>query len=120
MREKLQIDSLLHAAAKTYLARHDRVEHPAGGFDRAGRWVPSAIERQDCCECIRTPSRAYPYSLMLHCRSAEHVANLFGVTPRELRRAARYVEATSTALEEGLLDEYLKIEERFTHVEFVT
>jgi len=57
-------------------SRLNRESHPDGEFDKAGRWWPDEGERQECCEYIRSPSRAYPYSLMVHCRSREHVALL--------------------------------------------
>ena len=59
-----------------YSARKARREHPCGKFDNAGRWYPSDSEEQDCCKAIRQPSRAFPYSLMLHCRSKKHIAHM--------------------------------------------
>lgn len=79
-------------AAAAYLARRDRQAHPQGRFDRRGRWFASAAERQSCCGAIRTPSAAYPYSEMTHCRTAEHVARLHGVDATALRRAARRMD----------------------------
>lgn len=76
-------------ALQTYLQRKARTAHPDGGFDSAGRWYPSASEKCSNCDSMRSPSRNYPYSLMTHCRSAEHVAELFGVDALELKRAAR-------------------------------
>jgi len=75
----------IERAYQTYLARQERREHPEGRRDKAGRWYPSAAEEQDCCRAVRSPSRAYPWSLMLHCRSAEHVARLCGVEPAALK-----------------------------------
>jgi len=71
-------------AAREYLDRQSRRKHPEGHFDNAGRWYPSKDERRECCRLIRAPSRAYPYSLMLHCRTARHVARLCNVTRGEL------------------------------------
>ena len=79
----------LDDAVKMYWDRRDRREHPEGKFDNAMRWYPSNEEHQTCCQTIRTPSRAFPYSLMLHCRTVQHVANLCGVETRELRKASR-------------------------------
>lgn len=78
-----------HAAAAAYIARQQRREHPAGKFDNAGRWQPSAAERCDCCDRVRTPSRAYKYSLMVHCRTMAHIANLYGVSVQDVRKAVR-------------------------------
>ena len=76
-------------AARRYLTLKSRTAHPHGTFDQKGRWYPSNEERQSCCHHISGPTRSYPYSLMVHCRTVEHVANTYGVDPRELRRAVR-------------------------------
>lgn len=79
----------LAAAVAEFIARQTRSSHPAGNFDNAGRWYPIAGEHCECCDSIRTPSRAWPNTLNKHCRSAAHVANLYGVDVTELRRAVR-------------------------------
>jgi hypothetical protein len=81
----------LQNAIAMYQARQDRTQHPAGKFDKAGRWHPSDAEQQTCCDSIRYPSRAYPYSYMTHCRTVEHIANLCGVDPKEPRRAVNAI-----------------------------
>lgn len=81
-------DQLTDALA-TYLARKDRSVHPSGRFDSASRWQPSDAEWQPCCSRVRPPSRAFPYSLMVHCRTAEHIAALYGVEEAALRKAVR-------------------------------
>lgn len=86
----------LDKAAREYLARQARESHPKGEFDNAQRFRPSEDERQECCDYIRPPSRTWPFSLMKHCRSIEHVANLFGVDITELRRRARELKAIET------------------------
>lgn len=80
----------LAAAVTEYKRRVNRQSHPKGTFEKNGAWYPDPDrEEQDCCAHVRRPSRAWPYSLMKHCRSVEHVAALFGVPVQELRRAAR-------------------------------
>lgn len=59
-----------------YGLRQSRAEHPDGKFDKAGRWYPSDEESQDCCDTVRSPSRGWPYSLMLHCRTRKHITQL--------------------------------------------
>lgn len=78
-------------AAQTYLSRRERRTHPVGTFDKAGRWYPKGNEKTADCAVIRPPSRAYPYSLMLHCRTAAHVAALYGVAARDVRRTAKQI-----------------------------
>ena len=74
-------------AVRVYLDRQSRVQHPDGRFD-GGRWFPSDIESQSCCG-VRSPSRSWPWSLMLHCRTLRHVARLCDVSEAELRSATR-------------------------------
>lgn len=70
-------------AATVYQERQARLQHPEGEFDDAGRWYPSERERQSCCEAIREPSRRYPHSLNKHCRSLDHICNLYNLTERQ-------------------------------------
>ena len=56
-----------------YEDRQARREHPEGAFDSAQRWYPSA--REDQCgdgSYTRPPSRSWPYSYMLRCRTLDH------------------------------------------------
>jgi hypothetical protein len=89
---KKQKQKVIEAAIE-FNARQERQSHPEGRFDNGDRWYPSVDERCECCESIRSPSRGYPYSLMLHCRTAEHLANLFQVDVLLLRRAAKALKA---------------------------
>jgi hypothetical protein len=60
-----------------YEQRQSRELHPCGDFDNQGRWYPDEEEEEcDCCESVRTPSRKWPYSKMVHCRSKKHIKNL--------------------------------------------
>jgi hypothetical protein len=86
--EQTVAQTKLARAASEYLNRQSRYSHPDGKFDNGGRWYPSQSEKCDCCN-VRRPSRAYPYSLMLHCRTIKHVARLYGVAERDLRRAIK-------------------------------
>ena len=71
----LILDQYIGLAELELLAamRRDRVAHPVGKFDRGGRWYPSDRERASCCAAIRSPSRAHPYSYMVHCRTRKHL-----------------------------------------------
>ena len=79
----------VNLAAKEYIQRQNREVHPEGTFDKAGRWYPNTDEECSCCANIRTPSRAYPLSYNKHCRSLQHVANLYDVEVKALRKAVR-------------------------------
>ncbi len=79
-----------------YLRRLYRQEEPSGSFKEYVRdglppWFPSNEERFHCCYRVRTPSRAYPLSLNTHCRSIEHLANLYDVDLSFLRRHLRLI-----------------------------
>jgi len=76
-------------AAREYEARRVRRSHPKGKTDNGGRWYPAESERCPCCNRGRSPSRAWPWSLMTHCRTALHVANLYGVKKADLLKEAR-------------------------------
>lgn len=60
-----------------YELRRDRAQHPSGTFDKGGRWYPAAHETASCCKAIRLPSRAHPYSLLVHCRTKKHITTWF-------------------------------------------
>lgn len=69
------------AIGREWVRRQDRDAHPDGSFDNGGRWYPSAAERASCCSDVRGPSRAWPYSLMQHCRSRPHLRTLARESP---------------------------------------
>lgn len=64
-------------AAIRHINRKDGDEHPAGKYDRAGRWFPDASERLPL-SCYRTPSRRFPNSYRDACKSMLHCAILEG------------------------------------------
>jgi len=86
-----EYESQVDEAARCYLARRARTEHPDGTYD-GHRWY--SAERCACCERIRKPSRRYPWSEMRHCRTIRHVACLYGVEEGDLRERAREIRAT--------------------------
>lgn len=92
------MEERIQEIAKTYWRRRFHLENPSGHFNRGGRWFPDAREEAECCAHIRPPSRAYPYSLMQHCRSLKHLAMLYRIEPKALRKAAK-------AVRDGVLDE---------------
>lgn len=83
-----EINALQSAAAEFENIKNRKVR-PKGRFDNGGRWYPDTTEVQPCCRNIRTPSRAFPLSLLTHCRSANHVATKFGVGRLSLLRAMK-------------------------------
>ncbi len=85
--------SNLEQAINEFANRKSRRSHPDGSFDKRMRWYPSESEACACCAGIRQPSGAYPYSLMLHCRTAVHLAAKYGVTALEIKRGAKASQA---------------------------
>lgn len=91
----------LETAAREYIARRDRTAHPDGKFDGAKRWYPSDAERCECCDSVRSPSRAYPFSYMVHCRTIGHIAALYNVDVKDLRREVKRIDPPAKASREG-------------------
>jgi Uncharacterised protein family (UPF0158) len=79
-------------AGREFVCRELRLHHPDGTFDDGGRFYPSEKEVRDCCANIRAPSRAFPFSLMTHCRTVKHVAKLYDVSQKELKAGAEKVK----------------------------
>ena len=79
-----------HRAAVEYIDLRSRTIHPKGEFDRGGRFY--LANKQSCCIGIRTPSAAYPFSQLLHRRSADHVAEEHGVEAADVRFIARLID----------------------------
>ena len=70
-------------------SRKNRASHPAGTTDKGGRWYPAQGEHASCCDAIRSPSRAHPYSYMVHCRTHKHIETWYNehvVQPRRARK----------------------------------
>ena len=91
----------LDAAVDCYLRRRARRINPEGYFDNARRWQPSETEKQACCDSICEPGHAYRHSLKKHCRSMEHIAHLFDVDLRFLRRRVKFMIGIFQELREG-------------------
>ena len=98
--KKIIMTQKRRATAQEYFDRQSRRSHPDGSFDKSGRWYPSEAEECECCKSIRSPSRSYPYSYMTHCRSVEHVANLFGQDPKIIRAIVKRFRAEEKAKDE--------------------
>ena len=92
-------------AAQEFLDLKARRANPDGKFDSAGRWYPD--QEYSCCS-VRSPSRAYPYSLLVHCRTAQHVAAARGVALSELKAAARLIAGPAAAPKREGGDNYYK------------
>lgn len=91
----------LETAAREYISRRDRVTNPDGKFDKQGRWYPSDEEQCSCCNAVRSPSRAFPYSYMVHCRTIAHIANKYGVDVKDLRKEVKRLDPPSEPQREG-------------------
>ena len=75
----------LKAAAVEYIGRRRGQKEPKGSYDKRGRWYMALDEKRDCCDHIRYPSAACPYSLLRHCRTMQHIAQLYDVDLGALR-----------------------------------
>jgi hypothetical protein len=85
-------DAWVAAAAQEWRERARGLSSPEGtGTYEHYRWYPSEREWQPCCAGISVPVAPwkFPWSLYRHCRTITHVAQLYGVDERELRREIR-------------------------------
>ncbi|WP_457743266.1 hypothetical protein [Sulfurimonas sp.] len=99
--EALWMDSSkIKNAVNTYLGRKKRDEHPNGTFDNAGRWYPDESENLDT-DYYRSPSRSYPYSYMLACRTLRHAVEDLELmyAPSALKAAKRLARALEKNIE---------------------
>lgn len=81
------------AAIRRYERRQARLEHPEGQFDKGGRWYPEGMDKE-VMGAVRSPSRSYPHSYNLACRSLAHCERYEGadhqvvlILKRELKKA---------------------------------
>lgn len=98
--------SVIISAAQEYLKLQSRDEHPDGYFDTAGRFF---LEKKcSCCMGIRSPSRSFPYSELVHARTAKHVAHSFGVKWEEslVRKFSKVID------QEGVAGVYALLKDR--------
>lgn len=106
LQERETPDLEIIEAATEYIRLRDRITNPRGTFDGGGRFYLDDSERHECCDGIRTPSRRFPYSEMVHARTAIHVAAMHGLEPKSVRRAAKVLDTKS---------EIAKIEAAYEH-----
>lgn len=90
---KLAPDDQLHLAALDFDMLQDRKTHPDGQHDGAGRFF--LTPKYACCVGIRTPSRGFPHSQMVHARTALHVAHSHNLSDRvnDIRSYRRLMQA---------------------------
>jgi len=90
MSKTVRLTRKLRSAAQQYLDLRDRRADPDGTFDTAGRWYPA--QELTCCGKIRTPSRSWPYSYLVHCRTMAHVAAQSGYPVPTLLAAVKRID----------------------------
>ncbi|MFA8388370.1 MAG: hypothetical protein ACEPO2_22365 [Pelagibaca sp.] len=86
-------------AGTEFYRRKNRLSHPPGAFDKAGRFV--AAERSSRVVAARRPSRAYPYSEMAAARTAAHCAEIYCADSLHAKRIDR---AIAVLIETDLID----------------
>jgi len=60
---------------EVYRQAKNREIHPSGDFDSKKRWYPSDL-LYNYTESVRTPSAAWPFSYMQHCRTKKFITRL--------------------------------------------
>jgi len=118
------IDKSSLQAGIMFWSRSHRITHPDGHKDKAGRWYPYSCEDPNGQISInyRSPSRAWPYSYMLACRTAVHCADLSkGADVTLVRRVKRLIDKQEAyweaADERAKAMEEAGITETLTHTE---
>ena len=87
--------TIKQAAQRFYDLKNRRI-NPEGEFDKGGRFY--LADQYSCC-VVRSPSWAYPYSQMVHGRTAEHVAHETGIDASLIRHYARIIESEERGFE---------------------
>lgn len=77
------------SAAITYLLRKHKKDYPSGYKDNGGRWYPEDSEKARCCNSIRNPSRAWPWTLFKHCFSLHHIVTMYGAERNKVQELLR-------------------------------
>ena len=90
-----RLTSKLRRAADEAIALQSRRQNPVGSFDDAGRWYPAS--ECECCSDIRRPSRQWPYTLLVHCRTTRHVAAAAGYDASTLKWAISRIRSEGIA-----------------------
>jgi hypothetical protein len=98
--------SPLDRAAWEYVCRKLRRRQPEGKTDGGSRWWPSEEEAAPCCNEVRQPTRAWPWSLLKHCATARHVATRFGVPEADLKKRAQAFQKELEAAEQAWEEAY--------------
>jgi len=81
------MNNKIRKAIDEFKALQSREKNPVGSFDSAGRWYPDESEKCEFCDSTRSPSRSYPYSLLLHCRTLKHICSKYELDYSEVKKA---------------------------------
>jgi len=101
--KNIDIDFLIHArkagtleaayqALTTHCRRAARIEHPEGSMDNAGRFYPKGLDASVHMG-VRSPSRQWPYSYMLRCRTLDHCEMIHGADHDVVLALRRHLKA---------------------------
>ena len=74
---------IVEYAYKVWLSRRFRDTDPSGIMSNHS-WYPTPKECRGCCAAVPEPTSVFRHSLLRHCRSKLHVAELFGITESSL------------------------------------
>ena len=109
--------ALLQEAALELYARRKQGKTIPGEFERVGSrnlWKPTAAERRKCCDAVQKPTAKVPHTLLQHCRSVLHVANLYGVEQALLLKAYKQLgEAPPLPQGEGFVEQAEELKKKF-------
>lgn len=85
-------------ALNKFTMRKARLEHPEGSFDNGSRFYPSDKENCGVTGYIRSPSRSWPNSYMLACRTLEHCEALCDADHQDVLLVRRFLKSKEADL----------------------
>ena len=93
VRDLLELTLQQREAALKAWVSYATQERPEGSTDDEERWMPSKAEHHDCCDEMRVPSRAWPWTIYQHCFTLDHKANKFVAKKEHILAIKRWLAA---------------------------
>ena len=96
-------DRLLDAGALLF-DRKTGKSAPSGFRDDEGVWWPLMDEQQPCCTQLHPhPTVQDPNALEEHCRTAEHIATMYGLTETDVTERAGQMDFLKETVNDALV-----------------
>lgn len=83
--ELSQTERIIYSAAE-FLMRRERLARPWGFTSPDNIWYPFSIEVCSCCEKVVEKGFLKRYTLLTHCKTIGHIAELYNCPANEVRK----------------------------------